>query len=208
MNNIIYNKDYFENGIETGKSLYTNYRWIPELTIPLCATIIETLNIKHNERILDFGCAKGYMVKAFRLLHRKCWGFDISNYALKEAPTDVQKYLSNTLSSCFDWIIAKDVLEHIQYENINIILDELKKRCKKMFCIIPLGYGKYYEILAYEYDITHIIKESLQWWVKTFEKSGFEVVSATYKMKHIKENWSQWETGNGFFIFEGGKIIL
>ncbi len=30
-----FDKNYFESGPQTNKSLYQNYRWIPELTIPL-----------------------------------------------------------------------------------------------------------------------------------------------------------------------------
>ena len=48
-----YDKDYFENGIQTKKSLYENYRWMPELTIPFCSVLIERLNIKEDDTILD-----------------------------------------------------------------------------------------------------------------------------------------------------------
>ena len=60
----IYDKNYYECGIESGKSLYTNYRWMPELTIPMCSRMIEHLKISSRDKILDFGCAKGYSVKA------------------------------------------------------------------------------------------------------------------------------------------------
>ena len=30
-----FNEDYYERGAETGKSLYSHYRWMPELTIPM-----------------------------------------------------------------------------------------------------------------------------------------------------------------------------
>ena len=80
-----YDEDYFERGVETGKSLYSNYRWIPELTIPICAELIMQLKIGPEDTILDFGCAKGFIVKALRLLHREAYGVDISEYAIKQA---------------------------------------------------------------------------------------------------------------------------
>lgn len=70
----MYDREYFEYGVETGKSNYQNYRWIPELTIPMAMTIIDLLGIKPNESVLDYGCAKGYLVKALRMLHRNAWG--------------------------------------------------------------------------------------------------------------------------------------
>ena len=48
----IYNGDYFERGAETGVSLYSNYRWLPELTIPMCHHIIQFLNLKNMFCIL------------------------------------------------------------------------------------------------------------------------------------------------------------
>jgi len=63
-----YDEEYFESGLATGKSCYLNYRWLPELTIKMAHNIIRYLDLKENEKILDYGCAKGYLVKAFRIL--------------------------------------------------------------------------------------------------------------------------------------------
>jgi len=200
----LYNEDYYERGIELGISGYSNYRWIPELTIPMASRICEILNISYNETILDFGCSKGYLVKAFRLLHRESYGVDLSDYAINKAPDDIAKYLTcinkpYDITGIYDWIISKDVFEHIPYENINVWLNILQKSCKNMFCIIPLGDGKKYEIPDYEKDVSHVIKESLQWWNDIFEKNKFTVVKSEYKVKYIKENWTKWKRGNGFF---------
>jgi len=74
---IKFNEDYYERGVELGISGYSNYRWMPELTIPMCHEMINILNIKDDETILDFGCAKGYVVKGFRLLHKIAYIFII-----------------------------------------------------------------------------------------------------------------------------------
>ena len=62
--NNVFDEDYFERGVQLGISGYTNYRWIPELTLPLCETMARYLGISKDDRILDFGCAKGYIVRA------------------------------------------------------------------------------------------------------------------------------------------------
>ncbi|GHV48330.1 hypothetical protein AGMMS49546_38810 [Spirochaetia bacterium] len=198
----LYNEDYYERGIENNVSCYSNYRWIPELTIPMAARILEYLKIKEDETILDFGCAKGYLVKAFRLLHRNAYGFDISEYAISNAPNDIKDFLYNKLIDNYDWIISKDVFEHIPYENISNILQDLRKRCKKMFVVVPLGDGKKYNIPSYELDKTHIIKENIGWWKSVFTQAGFNITEAEYKIKYIKENWASWDNGNGFFVLE------
>jgi 2-polyprenyl-3-methyl-5-hydroxy-6-metoxy-1,4-benzoquinol methylase len=135
----LYNENYFERGIETNLSCYSNYRWIPELTISMAARLIEYLCITEKDTVLDYGCAKGYLVNAFRLLHREAYGYDISDYAVANAHPDVIKYVSNTLSNFYDWIISKDVFEHIPYEDILNVMIDLSYRCRNMFVIVPLG---------------------------------------------------------------------
>lgn len=198
----LYDEDYYERGIETNKSCYSNYHWMPELTIPMAARIVEYLKIREDEKILDFGCAKGYLVKALRLLHREAYGYDISEYALKSVPVDVKEYVSNEITNQYDWIISKDVFEHIPYEEIDILLKDLAQKTKKMFVVVPLGEGEKYVVSAYELDSTHIIRENLEWWINKFQENGFQVVEAKYKVKYIKENWAKWEKGNGFFVLE------
>ena len=198
----LFDENYFERGIELGISGYSNYRWMPELTIPMCFRLIEYLGIKENETILDFGCAKGYVVKAFRLLHREAFGYDISDYALSQVPQEIKKYVyADEIENLptFDWIIAKDVLEHIDHGNIENTLSLLLKKCSRMFCVIPLGENDKYNVSWYESDVTHTIRESLEWWSSKFSKIGFTIEEVKYKVKYIKENYSQYEKGNGFF---------
>jgi len=206
----LFNEDYFERGIELEISGYSNYRWIPELTIPMAYEMIQFLEINRNELILDFGCAKGYLVKAFRLLHYEAFGYDISEYALSTAPTEIQGYLSNDLFSNsygwysrYDWIIAKDVFEHVPYDQIDQLLSILRTTCNYMFVIVPLGANNEYNIPVYENDKTHIIRESLDWWEHKFEQVGFTVERAIYEVQHIKENYARYLEGNGFFILRG-----
>ena len=203
----LYDFDYYERGVETGKSGYSNFRWIPELTIPMCHTMINLLGITDHHTILDFGCAKGYVVKAMRLLHKNAWGVDISEYAISKADAGVKQYLflNNPElhnSEPYDWVISKDVLEHIPYENLKQVLDNIRSIGKNVFCAVPLGNGTSYNIPAYELDVTHIIREDMNWWCDRFKESGFEVVFKETKIKNLKENYSDYKNGNGFFILK------
>jgi len=207
---MIFNKDYYENGINTGVSLYTNYQWLPDLTLPMAFRIIETLQIDESHHVLDFGCAKGYMVKAFRLLYRNAYGVDISDYAINNSDKDVGKFLlkindSSDISNfnkTFDFTIAKDVFEHIPYDKINKVLIDIRKYTKCLFVIVPLGDGKKYYIDSYELDRTHVIREDRDWWTNKFKESGYNDIMFYSKIKGIKENYNHVENGNGFFILK------
>ena len=117
---------YYERGIQSGISLYTDFRWIPDLTIPMAMAIIDYLGIKRGQRILDYGCAKGYMVKALRWLGREAYGCDISDYALKSADHEITSFLSKELPKThFHYTVVKDTSEHMQTKDIKRLLTKL-----------------------------------------------------------------------------------
>ena len=201
-----FDREYYEQGTMTGKSLYTNYRWLPELTLPLAHHIAVDCNLDKHQTICDFGCAKGYLVYALRLLGYESYGVDISKYAISKAPKEVNGHVTciEPLAEFgfYDWIICKDILEHIPYEDIDSQLMMLRNSCKKMMVMVPLGDGEKYFIDAYEKDVTHAIRENLDWWIRLFESVGFKIAKASYEMGPYKENWQIHPTGNGFFMLQ------
>jgi len=206
-----FNEDYYERGISTGLSLYTNYRWIPELTIPMCHEIVKLVNIRDTDTVLDFGCSKGYVVKGFRLLHYEAWGTDISDYAINHAPEDVRQYLTiiqpgdplplpQNGKALWNVTVAKDVLEHVDYDALPGVLRSIRDVTLRAYVVVPLGDGRKYYVPSYEMDVTHKIRQPLDWWVRVFNNAGFHVDFADYRHGHIKENWVSTPNGNGFFI--------
>lgn len=200
-----YNEDYYERGVQLGISGYTNYRWIPELTIPMCLQIAEYLCLPKNEKILDFGCAKGYLVKAFTELGYDCEGVDISEYAISQAPQDIRNKLflynqENLDNKYYNTVIAKDVFEHIEPQDLSGVLWELSRVTDRIFCVVPLGDGEKYIIPEYEGDITHVVRQPKDWWIQHFASAGWNTAFFSYLLNGIKDNWSHYTKGNGFFV--------
>jgi len=200
-----FGREYFENGVMSGVSLYQNYRWIPELTIPMAHFLVNYCGIKYTDFILDFGCAKGYLVKALRLLNYKAYGVDVSHYAISQAPADVSLFVrrigphpDEELMKC-DWVIAKDVLEHINLTEIDGHLKRLSSITKNIFILVPLARDQTYIITSNELDVTHKIRESLEWWQHRLEMVGFQV-----EAEHYSGPWKQTigvnTDGNGILI--------
>jgi cyclopropane fatty-acyl-phospholipid synthase-like methyltransferase len=202
----LYNEDYYERGVELGISGYSNFRWMPEMTIPVCYRMIEYLGINSTDTILDFGCAKGYVVKGFRLLFKEAYGYDISEYAISKADEDVKPYLLTGdvthIEERFDWLIAKDVFEHIDYEYIDELLAKLSRLANKFFVVVPLADDKKYVVPSYELDKTRIIRESREWWENAFNENGYNILNSVYRVSNIKENYKKWERGNLFITLE------
>ena len=203
-----YDADYFLRGKQSGKSLYEDYRWLPNLTIPMAERIVAHCGIHPVDRVLDFGCARGYLVKALRELGYAAYGFDISKWAIDNSDPSVSYYLTRLPEIAFDkeqygWIIAKDVLEHVQY--VEYAIQRLMAHASVgVFAVVPLskfdnnGRG-YYVIEEYEKDVTHCQRWTLQKWAGMFLSPGWRV-EASYRVPGIKDNYYKpgWEYGNGF----------
>ena len=203
-----FNEDYYERGAETGKSLYSHYRWMPELTIPMAHHIAKYMDLDDNEKVLDFGCAKGYTVKALRLLGYKAYGVDVSEYAVSQIEEKTRKWCGVIKPQdeliCaefgYDWILCKDILEHIPYMDLHDQLTVLRRGGKRVMAMIPMGDNGKYVIDSYELDKSHFIREDINWWCKEFEEAGFDIDMATHDMGPFKKNWQFEKEGNCLII--------
>lgn len=199
-----YDSDYYLRGKQTGKSLYEDYKWLPHLTIPMCQAVINYLGIRRDHTILDFGCARGYAVKAMRILGYDAYGQDVSEWAISNCDEDIKESvrLLDRVTHPFDWIIAKDVLEHIP--DIQVAINNILTFAKiGVFAVVPLSKedGGKYVLDAYEKDVTHVHRLTLASWVRLFLSRGWDV-KATYRVPGIKDNHYRpaWEPGDGFIV--------
>lgn len=207
-----YNEEYFECGVSAGVSGYMNFGWMPELTIRMAHFLVLNLPISKEARVLDFGCAKGFVVRALRLLDVEAYGFDVSDYAISQVDGTVRKYCSQ-ISGCddsrlfdqqYEWMIAKDVFEHITESDLTVLLDGAKSNVQKIFAAIPLAAndesGKFV-IPSYDGDVTHITAKTKGWWCELFSGTGWRLDDFRFTFPGCKENWtSKFPEGNGFFV--------
>lgn len=197
ISSVKFDEKYFEDGVRSGKSCYENYTWQPTRSFE---EAIELFGRYEDSKILDYGCAKGYLVKAMRLLGLNAWGEDISDYAISNCPSDVKRYVSKVTTKKYDVIFCKDVLEHVPERQLQGILKMLQGRAKQFLFIIPLGDDGRYRIPVYEFDPSHVIKQDEEWWFRQFKKAGFKIYNFDYNCGKIKEHWvKQYPHGNGFF---------
>lgn len=194
-----FDEEYFIDGVKKRKSMYKNFRWKPEISFPIANTIKE---LYPNRRVLDYGCAKGYITYALRLLNVESYGYDTSKYALANCKKEVKKYLYGKKEDLpfVDLFFIKDVLEHFEYEKIDDELKWIQNNCKEAFVIVPLGSDDEYRISEYSYDKTHIIMEDEEWWSKKFINAGFIVDKFSHNLNGLKDKWIKHNKyGNGFF---------
>lgn len=211
----VYDEDYFLHGQESGKSLYSDYRWLPELTIPMARIIAHHLGMRTNDCVLDFGCSRGYIVRALREIGFNAFGQDISTWAIEHADEKAAPYVNDSWidnrtthedDGGFDWLIAKDVLEHIPTSELVAQLHIFRNSIRRgIFIVVPLAKDNpsvpaTYVVPAYEADITHVQRRTMGEWLSLIlGVFGHDwSVEASYRIRGIKDNYSQFEKGNGF----------
>jgi len=193
-----FDKDYYENGIKKGLSGYENYHYIPTRSY---SEAIELVNRFNFNSVIDYGAAKGFLVHALRQLGKEAYGEDISDYAIKNSLPDIQAYMSKPGNRQVDFMVGKDVLEHVHEDEMLFLLEFLYTKAEQFLFVIPLGEDGMYRIREYEVDKSHYTKRDEDWWIDIFKLAGFKIKSFDYNMGRIKEKWTTtYPFGNGFFV--------
>lgn len=203
----IFDEDYYLRGPSSGKSNYENYGWLPDETIPMAQMMMRALGVAPGDTLLDFGAARGYLVKAFRILGVDSNGYDISEWAVQNCDADVKEHVSTELKAdpmSYDYIVAKDCLEHISEPELEILLPRLYKATKKsLLVIVPLSADEDGPYLCPkdEKDVTHKIRWPLCDWIDFLQSIDRRmVVMGSYYIPGIKQCNTAWENSCGFLI--------
>lgn len=178
------------------------------MTMTMVRHLIGHLGIEKTDRVLDFGCALGFLVRAFVEQGYDAYGVDISEWAIAncdesvKARVRVASPVTNDLIG-IDWILAKDTLEHVPEGDIIEQLAGLASSARKgVFIVVPLSSGidQPYVVPDYEKDITHEIRWPMLAWVSAIEQSfgpGWSI-QFQYRLEGCKDNYAGWPKGNGF----------
>src|SRR5438270_13883388 len=78
----------------------------------------ELIKVLQPKRVLDAGCALGFLVEAFWDRGVEAWGMDVSSYAISQVRRDLQPYcrlgsIADPIEGPYDLITCIEVLEHM-----------------------------------------------------------------------------------------------
>ena len=177
-----YDEEYFVKGT---KSNYGGQfaPYVEEVYYPIAKIMrIKLVTVFEPKKVMVLGCARGYLVRAFREVGVEAYGVDISEWAVKNADEKAKDYvylgdiadLSRWKNGEFDLVVAADVLEHISREKLPQVLDEIARVCSKnVYALIPV-------VDVWRQDRSHISILPSQWWIKQFKQRGFTLFSCGF----------------------------
>jgi hypothetical protein len=202
-----YTEDYFLCGPSAGLSNYVDYRWLEEPTMALAKRIVEVLGIQAGETVLDYGCARGYLVKALRKIGVNAYGHDISEWAIQNCDPEVGGLVSGgVLEGHYDHIISKDTLEHCDSIALMRIADLVLQLAQvSILAIVPLTerVGGQYVRKEDDMDVTHKIRWPLEDWMDFFRRriSGEEwVLTGSWHIPSLKPTSLSHPKSCGFIV--------
>jgi len=141
-----FGKDYFDGKRSHGYGgYYYNKKYFRKVT----KEIIKHYKLSNKSKILDIGCAKGFMMYEFRhfLPNAEIWGVDVSKYCKKNALKSEKKYIK--LASCdrlpfkkgyFDFVVSISTIHNLSEKKIHNAIKELERVKKGNSFIRVKGY--------------------------------------------------------------------
>ena len=147
--------------------------------------IINHYKLKKNNKILEIGCAKGFILKEFNLQNMDIYGLDISKYAIEESIFEIKDKLvcwdiskgTTFPNNYFDFIYCKETIPHINLKKIPKIIKEVNriiKNKKNIFMEIQTSLNKKGLNQIKLWDPTHKTLLLKKEWIKLFKEHDYE----------------------------------
>ena len=175
-----FGKHYFDGPREYG---YGGYRYDGRWQ-PVARDIVAHYGLKPGMRVLDVGCAKGFLVKD--LLDAcpglEVFGLDISEYALKHCPPEVigRLHLGNCEAlpfpdGSFDLVLALDVIHNQKRDGVIRALHEISRIGKgKAFVRVDSYHTPEQKAVFEDWVLTAEFHDYPDGWLALFEEAGYQ----------------------------------
>jgi len=181
--------EFFEGGKKKLGGGYVRYRsneFYPKFSY-LATWIKDSFNV---QRVLDVGCAKGFLVKAFRDLGIETWGVDVSDYAISSAPDDIRPKLHKVDLNKDALPFEDDYFDFATFCGTIEYLTNHKHAICEINRVLGQGGGLYLTTI-YKKDARDELRMNTHdksYWVKEFRSNGFRISSAKLSM-YLKEEY-------------------
>ncbi len=172
-----YGQDYFDGSRDVGYGGYSyDGRWVP-----VAQDIIKHYGLKKGDRVLDVGCAKGFLVKDLLAEGIDAFGIDVSQYALMNCEPEVVGRLqigsAESLpfpDKSFDVVLAINTLHNLKKPDLIKALQEMERLART---------GKFLQVDCYQtpegkalfesWVLTAYTHDYPDGWKRIFDEAGY-----------------------------------
>lgn len=132
-----FDKEFFDGDRDYG---YGGFVYNPKYWTDVVKDFSNFYELKNGSKILDVGCAKGFMLYDFKKLNKEfnVYGVDISNYAIEHSLEEVKNSLKVADArylpfpdDYFDLVISINTVHNLDIEGCSDALREIQRVTKK-----------------------------------------------------------------------------
>lgn len=175
-----FGQEYFDGPRDYGYGGYRyDGRWVP-----VAKDIIQHFDLKAGDRVLDVGCAKGFLVKDLMAVcpGLEVFGIDISKYALMNCEPEVvgRLHLGTATdlpfpNDSFDCVLSINTLHNFQRPEVMKAVAEVQRVCKRDKSFIQVdSYRTPQEKELFEsWVLTAEYHDYPDEWMRLFKEAGY-----------------------------------
>lgn len=173
--------EYFDKDRLTG---YGGYEYNPRFWTETVRYIKEFYNLDNNSKILDVGCAKGFMMHDLSLIlpEAKIMGIDVSSYAKEHAIDSMKENIitcsANNLpfeDNSFDLVIAINTLHNLPLIDCKQAFREINRVSKgNAFVMNDAWEDDLGKQAMLKWNLTALTYMSCEEWMKLFNEVGYQ----------------------------------
>ena len=189
-----FGKEYFDGDRIYGYGGYKyDGRWIP-----VAKKIIEKYNLNSNSKVLDIGCAKGFLLNDLKKLCKgiKVYGLEVSEYAISKAPKTVKDDINigNATNlpfedNFFDCTLCINVIHNLNLNNCKKAIREIIRVTKNnnSFIQVDAYTNEKEKEIFLDWVLTALTFGKPDFWLKLFKELNYYGDYYWTIIKHEKE---------------------
>ena len=176
-----FGKEYFDGPRTQG---YGGYYYHEKFWTSVVQDFIKHYCLTNDSKILDVGCAKGFMLHDFRkfLPNMTIRGIDISEYAIASAIEDIKPFievgnakdLSRFNDKQFDLVISINTIHNLKLEECKQALKEIQRVGKNAFVTVDAWRNDQEKEKMFQWNLTAETLMHVNDWKKLFKEVGYE----------------------------------
>ena len=172
-----YGETYFDGPREYG---YSGYRYDGRWR-PVAQDIVDHFGLKPGDKVLDVGCAKGFLVKDLLELGIDAYGIDVSHYALMNCEPEVVGRLqigsAESLpfpDGSFDAVVSINTIHNLKREKCVQAVKEIERLAPgKGFIQVDSFKTPEQKEIFESWVLTAYFYDYPEGWLKLYEEAGY-----------------------------------